>query len=210
MRDQRREASRPLIHLSLLAADYWVPIAPVPTRRGATWRPCRWAQPDVTTIGVRVVLIDPDAFGTGIEGALDRYVSMTRATRQLVILMTHTSRKHSVNTRVRPRMGVVRVQGFKYSNVVRRLPMWHTSQQSLSEAELCYLGEALSTITSTTAPSGTGRTPRSARAPLAHSGPTSRVCVRSRSSWCVVYHAGSSSSRAGTSASTSSSSSPDS
>jgi peptidoglycan/LPS O-acetylase OafA/YrhL len=48
------------------------------------------------------------------------------------------------------------VQGFKYSNVVRRLPMWHTSQQSLSEAELCYLGEALSTITSTTAPSGTG------------------------------------------------------
>ncbi|MER5620426.1 RNA polymerase recycling motor ATPase HelR [Streptosporangium sp. NPDC002544] len=33
-----------------------------------------------------VVLIDPEAFGDGIEGAVDRYVAMTRATRQLVIL----------------------------------------------------------------------------------------------------------------------------
>ncbi|MGW5862836.1 RNA polymerase recycling motor ATPase HelR [Streptomyces sp. NPDC055239] len=33
-----------------------------------------------------VVLIDPDAFGEGIEGAVDRYVAMTRATRQLVVL----------------------------------------------------------------------------------------------------------------------------
>lgn len=33
-----------------------------------------------------VVLVDPDAFGTGIEGAVDRYVAMTRATGQLVIL----------------------------------------------------------------------------------------------------------------------------
>jgi DNA helicase IV len=33
-----------------------------------------------------VVLIDPESFGTGIEGAVDRYVAMTRATRQLVIL----------------------------------------------------------------------------------------------------------------------------
>ncbi|WP_091485047.1 RNA polymerase recycling motor ATPase HelR [Microbacterium pygmaeum] len=33
-----------------------------------------------------VVLVDPDAFGDGIEGAVDRYVSMTRATQQLVIL----------------------------------------------------------------------------------------------------------------------------
>jgi DNA helicase IV len=36
-----------------------------------------------------VVLIDPDAFGgvtSGIEGAVDRYVAMTRATQQLVIL----------------------------------------------------------------------------------------------------------------------------
>ncbi|MEV1003204.1 RNA polymerase recycling motor ATPase HelR [Nonomuraea sp. NPDC050202] len=33
-----------------------------------------------------VVLIDPDSFGEGIEGAVDRYVAMTRATQQLVIL----------------------------------------------------------------------------------------------------------------------------
>jgi hypothetical protein len=33
-----------------------------------------------------VVLIDPGAFGKGIEGAVDRYVAMTRATQQLVIL----------------------------------------------------------------------------------------------------------------------------
>lgn len=33
-----------------------------------------------------VVLIDPDTYGTGIEGAVDRYVAMTRATEQLVIL----------------------------------------------------------------------------------------------------------------------------
>ena len=33
-----------------------------------------------------VVLVNPDAFGGGIEGAVDRYVAMTRATRQLVIL----------------------------------------------------------------------------------------------------------------------------
>jgi DNA helicase IV len=33
-----------------------------------------------------VVLIDPESFGTGIEGAVDRYVAMTRATQQLVIL----------------------------------------------------------------------------------------------------------------------------
>lgn len=35
-----------------------------------------------------VVLVDPDSFGAGIEGAVDRYVSMTRATQQLVILDT--------------------------------------------------------------------------------------------------------------------------
>ena len=33
-----------------------------------------------------VVVIAPDAFGEGIEGAVDRYVAMTRATRQLVVL----------------------------------------------------------------------------------------------------------------------------
>ena len=35
-----------------------------------------------------VVLIDPQAFGTGIEGTVDRYVAMTRATQQLIILTT--------------------------------------------------------------------------------------------------------------------------
>ncbi|MFE2315315.1 RNA polymerase recycling motor ATPase HelR [Streptomyces sp. NPDC059441] len=33
-----------------------------------------------------VVLIDPEAFGKGVEGAVDRYVAMTRATQRLVIL----------------------------------------------------------------------------------------------------------------------------
>ncbi|SEK52464.1 RNA polymerase recycling motor ATPase HelR [Streptacidiphilus jiangxiensis] len=32
------------------------------------------------------VLVDPESFGEGIEGAVDRYVAMTRATQQLVIL----------------------------------------------------------------------------------------------------------------------------
>ncbi|MEV4530051.1 RNA polymerase recycling motor ATPase HelR [Streptosporangium sp. NPDC049304] len=35
-----------------------------------------------------VVLVDPEAFGTGVEGAVDRYVAMTRATQRLVILST--------------------------------------------------------------------------------------------------------------------------
>ncbi|MGW6392938.1 RNA polymerase recycling motor ATPase HelR [Streptomyces sp. NPDC055103] len=33
-----------------------------------------------------VVLVDPVTYGEGIEGAVDRYVAMTRATRQLVVL----------------------------------------------------------------------------------------------------------------------------
>ncbi|GAB3158310.1 RNA polymerase recycling motor ATPase HelR [Micromonospora sonneratiae] len=33
-----------------------------------------------------VVLVDPENFGAGIEGGVDRYVAMTRATQQLVIL----------------------------------------------------------------------------------------------------------------------------
>lgn len=33
-----------------------------------------------------VVVVDPESFGEGIEGAVDRYVAMTRATQQLVIL----------------------------------------------------------------------------------------------------------------------------
>jgi DNA helicase IV len=35
-----------------------------------------------------VILIDPERFGDGIEGAVDRYVAMTRATQQLVILLS--------------------------------------------------------------------------------------------------------------------------
>ena len=33
-----------------------------------------------------VVLVDPAAFGDGVEGAVDRYVAMTRTTRELVVL----------------------------------------------------------------------------------------------------------------------------
>jgi superfamily I DNA/RNA helicase len=33
-----------------------------------------------------VVLVDPEEFGRGVEGAVDRYVAMTRATQQLVVL----------------------------------------------------------------------------------------------------------------------------
>jgi superfamily I DNA/RNA helicase len=33
-----------------------------------------------------VVLVDPHTFGGGIEGAVDRYVAMTRATQRLVVL----------------------------------------------------------------------------------------------------------------------------
>ncbi|MFE7071690.1 RNA polymerase recycling motor ATPase HelR [Streptomyces sp. NPDC057620] len=33
-----------------------------------------------------VVLVDPQSYGTGIAGTVDRYVAMTRATRQLVVL----------------------------------------------------------------------------------------------------------------------------
>ncbi|MFN0282881.1 MAG: RNA polymerase recycling motor ATPase HelR [Kineosporiaceae bacterium] len=38
-----------------------------------------------------VVLIDPEAFAKGIEGAVDRYVAMTRATQRLVILTRRRS-----------------------------------------------------------------------------------------------------------------------
>ncbi|MFD5514583.1 RNA polymerase recycling motor ATPase HelR [Streptomyces sp. NPDC127066] len=33
-----------------------------------------------------VVLVDPEKFGTGVEGTVDRYVAMTRATQRLVVL----------------------------------------------------------------------------------------------------------------------------
>jgi superfamily I DNA/RNA helicase len=44
-----------------------------------------------------VVLVDPQKFGTGIEGAVDRYVTMTRATQQLVVL-TSADAAHGPNT----------------------------------------------------------------------------------------------------------------
>src|SRR5690606_28221893 len=34
----------------------------------------------------RVVLLDPEEFGDGVRGAVDRYVAITRATQQLVVL----------------------------------------------------------------------------------------------------------------------------
>jgi superfamily I DNA/RNA helicase len=40
-----------------------------------------------------VVLVDPETFGEGIEGAVDRYVAMTRATQQLVILNSGGGRR---------------------------------------------------------------------------------------------------------------------
>jgi hypothetical protein len=48
----------------------------------------RWLTPELSK-GLEfdlVILVDPEAFGRGIEGAVDRYVAMTRATQQLVIL----------------------------------------------------------------------------------------------------------------------------
>ena len=48
----------------------------------------RWLTPELAK-GLEfdlVVLVDPDTFGTGIEGAVDRYVAMTRATQRLVVL----------------------------------------------------------------------------------------------------------------------------
>ncbi len=43
-----------------------------------------------------VVLVDPDTFGDGIEGAVDLYVAMTRATQQLVILTSSSAASRSL------------------------------------------------------------------------------------------------------------------
>jgi hypothetical protein len=48
----------------------------------------RWLTPQLAK-GLEfdlVVLVDPDTFGDGITGAVDRYVAMTRATQRLVVL----------------------------------------------------------------------------------------------------------------------------
>jgi DNA helicase IV len=36
-----------------------------------------------------VVLVDPHTFGSGVEGAVDHYVAMTRATQQLAVLTSN-------------------------------------------------------------------------------------------------------------------------
>ncbi|MGZ4618913.1 MAG: RNA polymerase recycling motor ATPase HelR, partial [Frankiaceae bacterium] len=43
-----------------------------------------------------VVLINPEAFGKGIEGTVDRYVAMTRATQQLVILTSGDAPRRAI------------------------------------------------------------------------------------------------------------------
>lgn len=53
----------------------------------------RWLTPELSK-GLEfdlVVLIDPESFGRGVEGAVDRYVAMTRATQRLVILTSPAS-----------------------------------------------------------------------------------------------------------------------
>jgi hypothetical protein len=57
--------------------------APVPRVRALTPELSKGLEFDL------VVLVDPEDFGTGIEGTVDRYVAMTRATQQLVILTSH-------------------------------------------------------------------------------------------------------------------------
>jgi hypothetical protein len=60
--------------------------------RGASAGPAasrvRWLTPELSK-GLEfdlVILLDPQSFGGGVEGAVDRYVAMTRATQELVIL----------------------------------------------------------------------------------------------------------------------------
>jgi superfamily I DNA/RNA helicase len=58
----------------------------------------RWLTPELTK-GLEfdlVVLLDPLAFGGGIEGAVDRYVAMTRATQRLVVLTSEAGRTATV------------------------------------------------------------------------------------------------------------------
>ncbi len=50
----------------------------------------RWLTPELSK-GLEfdlVVLVDPEAFGTGTEGVVDRYVAMSRATQRLVLLIS--------------------------------------------------------------------------------------------------------------------------
>ncbi len=49
-----------------------------------------------------VVLVDPETFGTGIEGAVDRYVAMTRTTQQLVVLTRQPPDNDPISSRRGP------------------------------------------------------------------------------------------------------------
>ncbi|MGH8862074.1 MAG: hypothetical protein ACRDVG_12730, partial [Jatrophihabitantaceae bacterium] len=55
----------------------------------------RWLTPELSKglefdLVVLIDTMDSDALGTGTEGAVDRYVAMTRATQQLVILTSES------------------------------------------------------------------------------------------------------------------------
>ena len=43
-----------------------------------------------------VVLVDPDRLGSGVEGAVDRYVAMTRATERLVVLTSDAGSRRAL------------------------------------------------------------------------------------------------------------------
>jgi hypothetical protein len=98
-----RSTGLPVVHgpVSDLASllDAWLDAHPEGTaciigidhpREGVAGAPSRvrWLTPELSK-GLEfdlVVLVDPESFGTGVEGAVDRYVAMTRATQQLLIL----------------------------------------------------------------------------------------------------------------------------
>lgn len=67
-------------------------IAPVPDEVGVPWLADEARVSLLTAEEAKglefdlAVLVDPEGFGTGRDGAVDRYVAMTRATRELVIL----------------------------------------------------------------------------------------------------------------------------
>ncbi|WP_338089067.1 hypothetical protein [Phycicoccus endophyticus] len=71
------------------AADHPQGVACVVGAPGLSDRPRVRSLTPVLTKGLEfdlVVLVDPETFGEGVEGAVDHYVAMTRATQQLVVL----------------------------------------------------------------------------------------------------------------------------
>ncbi|USQ81995.1 PhoH family protein [Ornithinimicrobium faecis] len=93
-----REGGIPVVHdsrdrldtiLSTWLAEHEEGIACVIGHPGFEARPRVRSLTPVLAKGLEfdlVILVDPEDFGDGIEGAVDRYVAMTRATQQLVIL----------------------------------------------------------------------------------------------------------------------------